>query len=108
MTKRASITDPAPISGVDAFTRPRYVWLFQCSRRLALHAASLDAKGRSLPKCLCAGGRWNRIGQLVLGPEPDRHVAVDVTALKAGIEQYGYYLWSADAEVLPSSLRLMR
>jgi hypothetical protein len=75
---------------------------------LALHAASLDAKGRNLPKHLCVGGRWNRIGQLLVGPERECHVGMDIAALKAAIEQHGYYLWSADAEVLPDALRLMR
>jgi hypothetical protein len=90
------------------FAEPRHVWLFRCSARLALHAATLDRRGRNLPAKLCTGGTWMVCGQMVVGPDDRTSAAVDVRALKVAIEKDGYYLWSADAEPPDDTLILMR
>jgi hypothetical protein len=92
----------------DVFAEPRYVSVFHCSRRNTLHAATLDRKGRNLPKDLCAGGAWTLIGQLVVGPDQSMHPEFDIKVLKIGIEQNGFYLWSTETEPPPDTLRLMR
>jgi len=84
------------------------VWLFQCSTRLALHAATLDRGGRNLPATLCAGGAWMVCGQIFVGPDARSSPAVDIKALKVAIEKDGYYLWNADTEPHTDGLRLMR
>src|SRR4051794_35392861 len=91
------------------FAEPRFVWVFQCSSRPALHAATLDRTGRTLPSALCAGGgAWNPSGgQMVVGPTDRSSLAVDVQALKTGIAKNGYYLWNVDAERLSERLRLI-
>jgi len=90
------------------FAETRYVWIFRCSTRLALHAATLDRRARNLPKGLCQGGAWTVNGQLVVGPDTRAGVGFDINALRAGIEREGYYLWNADMEPAPNPLRLMR
>ena len=95
-------------ASTDVFTEPRYVWLFQCSNRTALHAATLDAKAGNLPKDVCRDGKWMMNGQLVVGPHTTRGTGIDIVALRTGIGNDGYYLWDADAEPLPDTLRLMR
>ena len=97
------------ISGtLDVFAESRYVWVFQCSERLALHAATLDRSGPNLPNDPCGGGAWTLTGQLIVGPENRPSVGIDIGALKAGITKNGFYLWNADMEPLPDTLRLMR
>ena len=88
-----------------AFAKPRYVWLFQSSARLTLHAATLDREGRNLPATLCAGGAWTVCGQVVVGPDARTSPAVDIEALKVAIEKDGYYLWNADSEPPRDGLR---
>jgi hypothetical protein len=53
----------------NVFAEPRYVWLFHCSNRLALHAATLDRRGRKLPSNICQGGTWTVSGQLTVEPD---------------------------------------
>lgn len=84
------------------------MWLFQCSHRTALHAATLDKLGSNLPKDACVGGAWCSVGQLIVGPKRDRHIGLDLAALKAGIEQDGFYLWRAEFGAFVDSLKLMR
>jgi hypothetical protein len=91
-----------------SFAKPQYVWVFQCSNRLALHAATFDRKGRNLPMPLCADGIWRLNGQLIVGPDNNGSVGIDITALKVGIKTDGYYLWNADLEPPPETLRLMK
>jgi uncharacterized protein YcgL (UPF0745 family) len=106
MTNRKS---KVPAGAANVFSTPRYVWLFQCSSRLALHAATLDRRGGNLPVNLCAGGgAWKVCGQMVVGPDARSSPVVDVQALKVAIEKDGYYLWNADAEPPGDGLRLMR
>ena len=93
---------------MDVFAEFRYVWVFQCSDRLALHAATLDRSGPNLPKDPCGGGAWTLTGQLIVGPENRPSVGIDIGALKAGIAKDGFYLWNANMEPLPDTLRLMR
>jgi hypothetical protein len=92
----------------DVFAEPRYVWVFLCSHRITLHAATLDRNGRNLPKDLCPGGAWTLSGQLVVGPNQSSRPGIDIVALKIGIEQNGWYLWSTEIEPPPDTLRLMR
>jgi hypothetical protein len=89
-------------------TEARYVWLFQCSRRMTLHAATLDRKGRNLPKNLCQGGTWTLSGQLVTGMDQRSRPDIDIMAIELGLEQNGFYLWNTEAEPPPEPLRLMR
>jgi hypothetical protein len=81
--------------------------VFQCSRRPALHAATLDGDGLNLPKHRCPSGDWIRTGQLIVRAKRDSFIGTEINTLKAGIEQDGYYLWNADAEVLLIMPRLM-
>jgi hypothetical protein len=92
----------------DTFARARHVWLFRCANRPALHAATLDSHGRNLPARVDQDGPWMLIGQLVVGPENTAHAGLDITAIKAGIEVDGVYLWNADLEIPQAQLRLMR
>lgn len=108
MTECPSTADPERLFGVGVFAQLRYVWLFQCSHRTALHAATLDKLGRNLPEHACTGGTWNCVGQLIVGPKRHRHIGVNTAALKAGIEQEGFFLWIAEIETPPGSLTLMR
>jgi hypothetical protein len=98
----------SPTASKDVFVEPRYVWVFQCSNQLALHAATIDRRGPKLPKDLCRGGAWTLTGQLIVGPENQPSVGIDMDALKAGIGKDGFYLWNADMEPLPDTLRPMR
>lgn len=95
-------------SGTSLFTEPRYVWLFQCSNRMALHAATLDRTAKSLPANICRDGKWTMSGQLVVGPDTASSTGIGIEALKAGIQADGFYMWNADSEPLPDTLRLMR
>jgi hypothetical protein len=106
--KRTTGTTTIPTGGNDVFAEPRYVWVFQCSNRLAIHVATLDRSGPNLSKDLCRDGVWTLTGQLVVGPKNHPSVGIDIDAVKAGIEQDGFYLWNADVEPLPDTLRLMR
>jgi hypothetical protein len=108
MPKRLPATELKPLIESGVFAELRYVWLFQCSLRTALHAATLDKLGSNLPRHACTGGIWSCVGQLIVGPKHDRCIAVDIAALKAGIEQDGFYLWSAETEAPAVSLTLMR
>lgn len=90
------------------FTGLRYVWLFQCSTRTALHAATLDRTAGDLPTAVCRDGKWNLTGQLLIGEDTKSTAGIDIVALKSGIQTDGFYLWNADMEPLPDSLRLMR
>lgn len=109
MTKRiAKAAKKSPQSGSGVFAEPRYVWVFQCSTRLALHAATLDRRTRNLPKTICQSGEWTLSGQLIVGPQNAPMAGIDVEALIAGIEKDGYYLWNADTEPPPDTLWLMR
>ena len=108
MAKRTSKIGPEPLSGPGVFAQPRYVWVFQCSARLALHAATLDRTARTLPKNVCQRAEWIMNGQLVVGPRNAPMAGIDVDALIAGFEKDGYYLWNAEAEPLPDDLCLMR
>jgi len=108
MVKRTPQVDAEPPSGPGVFATPRYVWVFQCSTQLALHAATLDRRARNVPKKVCQSGEWVMKGQLIVGPKNTPMVGIDVEALVVGIEADGYYLWNADAEPLPDDLRLMR
>jgi len=51
---------------------------------------------------------WTVSGRLIVGPGRWSSVAVDIEALKSGIEKDGFYLWSADAEPPSDTLRLIR
>jgi hypothetical protein len=84
---------------------PRYVWLFLCSNRIALHTATIDRTAKNLPTEACRDGKWIVSGQLVVGPGS---AGIDIEALKVGIQADGFYLWNADAEPLSDMLRLMR
>jgi hypothetical protein len=97
-----------PLSGTSAFAELRYVWIFRCPGRPALHVATLDRRAERLPARVCKDENWVLSGQLIIGPLSDDSVGVDITALKAGIEQDGFYMWSADAAPLSTTLRLMR
>ena len=108
MAKRKSTADAEPLSGVGVFVEPRYVWVFQCSTRLGLHAATLDRSARNLPKNVCRSGKWIVNGQPIVGPQNAPMAGIDVEALIAGIEAEGYNLWNAEAEPLPDDMRLMR
>lgn len=90
------------------FIELRYVWLFQCSNRMALCAATLDRTAKNLPREVCRDGKWSMSGQLVVGPDTTSSTGIDIEALKAGIQTDGFYLWNADAEPLSDTLRLMR
>jgi hypothetical protein len=92
----------------EVFAEPRYVWVFRCSHRITLHAATLDRKGGNLPKDLCSGGAWTLSGQMVVGPDQNSRLEIDIEALKIGIEQNSFYLWSTATEPPPDTLRLMR
>jgi hypothetical protein len=92
----------------DVFAEPRYVWVFHCSHRNTLYAATLDRKGLNLPKDLCPGGTWTLSGQVVVGPDQNTHPQFDIRALKIGIEQNDFYLWSTEVGPRPETLRLMR
>jgi hypothetical protein len=92
----------------DVFSELRYVWLFQCSNRTALHAATLNRKAGNLPKDVCRDGKWTLSGQLIVGPKTEDSAGINVDALKAAVQNDGYYLWSAESEPLPTTLRLMR
>jgi hypothetical protein len=83
------------------FTEPRYVWLFQCSGRPVFHAATLDRRGRNLPKTICQNSSWTVSGQLIVGPGTSSSAGINLEALKAGIEKDGFYLWNADASPRP-------
>ena len=110
MTRRSSKMgrEGPPTGEPNTFTEPRYVWLFQCSNRIALHAATLDQTAWNLPKKVCRDDKWTLIGQLVVGPDTKTSAGIDIEAVKAGIESDGFYLWNADMEPLPDTLRLMR
>lgn len=95
-------------SNTEMFTSPRNVWVFQCEKRLALHAASLDQTGESVPSTACRDGRWILIGQMTVGPDDGPRIGVDVVALKTGIQNDGFYLWNADEEPWPPNVRLIR
>ena len=84
-------------SGRRLFREPRYVWLFHCSNRLTLHAATLDPRGRNLPKSICQGGTWSVNGQLIVGACSRGSLAVDIEALRSAIELDGFFLWNAEA-----------
>jgi hypothetical protein len=105
--KREVPDSEASNSAEGIFADRRLVWVFQCSKHLALHCATLDAKGTNLPAKVCAGGLWMRSGQLFVGPDNLKSVGVDINALKVGIADDGFYLWNADLEPLPD-LCLMR
>ena len=92
-------------SGRRLFREPRYVWLFQCSNRLALHAATLDPRGRNLPKSICQGGTWSVSGQLIVGARSKGSLAVDIEALRSGIEMDGFFLWNAEPMSQRDTLR---
>lgn len=98
----------SPIRATNVFDTHRYVWLFQCSRQTAIHAAALNQTTRNLPRTVCQDGRWVLNGQLVIGPDTGEIIGIDITALKAGIEKDGFYMWNADFEPLPNTLKLMR
>ena len=68
----------------NVFAEPRYVWLFRCSNRIALHAATLDRKAGNLPEDVCRNFKWTISGQLVVGPDTTSSIGVDIDALKAG------------------------
>ncbi len=95
-------------SSAEMFTGPRNVWIFQCEKRLALHAASLDQTGASLPSAACRDGRWILTGQMTVGPDDGPRIGVDVIALKIGIRNDGFYLWNADEGSWPPNVRLIR
>jgi hypothetical protein len=107
MPKSSSNPNPQTI-GRDVFAEPCYVWLFQCLSKPALHAASLSRGGEGIPRDVCRGGKWVTAGQLIVGPDANHSVGIDIQALKAGIKQDGFYLWTADAEPWPDNLILMR
>jgi hypothetical protein len=92
----------------DVFSELRYVWLFQCSCRTALHAATFDRTAGNLPSDVCRDGKWTMNGQLVVGPHTTSSIGIDLASLKAGIEKDGFYLWSADWEPQPDTLRSIR
>ena len=96
------------LTGTSEFGEPHYVWLFQCSNRIFLHAATLDRTAKNLPMDVCREGKWNLIGQLVVGTDTQSSAGIDIITLKAGIQKDGFYLWNADMEPLPDSLRPMR
>jgi hypothetical protein len=98
----------APDKSTSPFIEPRYVWLFQCSSRMALHAATLDRTAKNLPRKVCRDGKWTVSGQLVVGPDTTSITGIDIEAFKAGIQADGFYLWNADLEPLSDALRLMR
>lgn len=106
--RKATAAKEPPLSGSLAFTEPRYVWVFQCSTQAVLHAATLDRTARNLPKKACRVGEWTLNGQLVVGPQNAPMAGIDIDALKAGIENDGFYLWNAAMEPSPDTLRLMR
>lgn len=95
-------------SAHNLFADHQMAWIFQCSMRPALHSATLDAEGTNLPADVCAGGLWERSGQLFLGPDNLKSVGIDMVALKLAIAKEGFFLWNADIEPLPKHLRLMR
>jgi hypothetical protein len=90
------------------FAESRYVSVFQCSHRMTLHAATLDGEGRNLPTNPSQGGKWTMSRQIVVGPDQANRPGIDMVALKAGIEQNGFYLWNTEMEPAPEPLRLMR
>ena len=94
--------------GTTVFTEPRYVWLFQCSNRIVVHVATLDRTASNLPSAVCRDGKWDLIGQLVIGPETKSSAGIDIVALKSGVQADGFYLWNADIEPPTDDLRLMR
>ena len=98
---------PTP-AGLETFAQPQYVWILHCSKHPSLHAATLDRRARNLPETVCLDGKWIISGQLIVGPTNHPVPGMDVVALKAAIEQDGYYLWNADFEPLPDDLLLMR
>jgi hypothetical protein len=109
MTKRKSTAaKKPPLSGAGLSSESKYVWVFQCSSKLALHAATLDPRARNLPKTVCQGAEWTRNGLLVMGPHNAPMAGIDVIALIVGIEKDGYYIWNADMEPPLDTTRLMR
>jgi hypothetical protein len=105
--KADAIKGPQP-NGAGVFVESRYVWVFQCSTRLALHAATLDRNARNVPQSICHEGEWVLNGQLIVGPQNAPMAGIDIEALKVGIEEDGYYVWSADTESPLGLLQLMR
>jgi hypothetical protein len=75
---------------------------------MTLHAATLDQMGQNLPTNACQGGIWTVIGQLTVGSDQGSRPGIDIAALKIGIEQDGFYLWSTEMEPSPEPLRPMR
>ena len=67
------------------FAAPKYVWLFRCSSRIAVHAATLDRSAGNLPSNVCRDGKWDSVGQLVIGPDTKNSYGIDLEALKIGI-----------------------
>jgi hypothetical protein len=96
MTKMNPTTTRKRHFGRRLFKEPRYVWLFQCSTRPALRAATLDPRGRNLPKRMCQGGTWTVSGQFIVEACKMSSVTVDIEALTAGIEKDGFFLWNSD------------
>jgi hypothetical protein len=101
MTNRKRTAGTTTISiggGTDVFAEPRYVWVLQCSNRLALHAATLDRRGRKLSKDLCRGGVRTLSGQLVVGPKNQPSVASTLTHSKPGSRRMDFIcgtpIWS--------------
>jgi hypothetical protein len=45
---------------------------------------------------------------LTVGSDQSSRPGIDITALKIGIEQDGFYLWSTEMEPPPEPLRPMR
>lgn len=85
------------------FAEDRYVYQFTNRSRMSLHAATLDRRGKNLPQ---SGGdlkEWVLTGQLVVGPIVRPSLGIDISALKVGIEQDGFYMWNADYEEVTGS-----
>lgn len=87
----AKVAEKSPLSGSIVLADLRYVWVFQCSTRLALHATTIDRRARNLPKNVCHGGEWTLTGQPVVGLKNAPMAGIDVEAHIAGIKKDGYY-----------------
>jgi hypothetical protein len=67
-------------------------FVFKCTTRPFLQAATADSSGARLPAC--PDGRWTVAGDLDLdAPAAAPRRAIDTTAVKDSINRLGYYVF---------------
>lgn len=69
-------------------------FLFTCSSRPQIKAASTSETGANLPDAACGGGTWKPSGHLDLSlPGGSPAKPVDVAAIQEALSRHGHYVF---------------